>query len=79
MSQRWMKLVGKLVSGTAASGAFRASPLDHEVRDYPVEDQPVVEALSGLGSFGKADKILDGLGGLGGEQLYLEVSFRSVE
>ena len=45
------------VAGTSHSGAIRASALDHETVDYPVEDQAVVET-----GFDKADKVIDRIG-----------------
>src|SRR5712664_4204663 len=40
-----MKLVREGVARSAASIAARASALDHEIRDHPVERQPVVVIL----------------------------------
>src|SRR3954453_13525279 len=40
-------LVVELVAGAAGADALRATALNHEIRDHAVEDQPVVEALSG--------------------------------
>src|SRR6266576_1378394 len=79
MPQRGVELVGEFVTGTAASGAFRASALDHEVRNHAVEYEAVVKALSSLGSFGQTDEILDCLGRQVGEQLHLELSFCGVK
>src|SRR6266568_2415432 len=38
-----MDLVGELVTRTSGPRSQRVATLDHEVRDYPVEDGPVVE------------------------------------
>src|ERR1022692_4651402 len=38
-----VELVGELVAGTAGTCSERVTALDHEVRDDPVEDRPVVE------------------------------------
>src|SRR3990172_6186785 len=40
-----VELVLDLVPGPAAAGARRGPALDHEPRDHPVEDRPVVEAF----------------------------------
>ena len=50
-----MAPVGSLssLSAAARAGAERTAALDHEVRDYPVEDQAVVIAF-----FGQRDKII---------------------
>src|SRR5436190_609180 len=50
-----VELVLELVAGAARAGARRVAALDHEVRDDPVEDHAVVEALAG-----QLDEVLDG-------------------
>ena len=67
-----MELVGELVAGTAAAGAFRVAALNHEIGNDAMKNGAVVERLAGLGSFRQADEVLDGAGALG-EELTLNV------
>ena len=66
-----MKLVGELVAGPAAPGAFGTSALDHEVGNDAMKNEAVVKRLAGLGSLGQADEILHGLRRPVGEQAAL--------
>src|SRR4051794_21844834 len=63
-------LVLELVAGTARAGALRAAALDHEVGDDAVEDEPVVEALTG-----ELLEVADGLRGVLVEQLEGDLAF----
>src|SRR5258708_12947801 len=40
-------LIVETIAGTAATAAFRATALDHEIRDHPMEAQAVVVAAPG--------------------------------
>lgn len=74
-----MKLIGKFVSRTSAAAPLGASTLDHEVRNRPMKNQAIVKGFAGFGSVGQADKVLNRLGGLAGEQLDLEGSLGRIE
>ena len=66
------------IAGIAGPRPKRASALNHKLRDYAVESQPIIEwplhflpgprILEFLRSFRKADKIRDGLRGFFFEQ-----------
>ncbi len=65
MFQAGIKLIGKIVSGTAGSGAEGAAALDHEIINDPVKGEAVIVTATGpsagirefLGTFGKTDKV----------------------
>ena len=44
-----MELVGELVTGAAASGAFRVAALNHEIGNHAMKNGAIVERLTGLG------------------------------
>src|SRR4029077_6189269 len=50
--QLGMELVAELIAGTTVTLPEGVTPLDHEVRDDPVEDRAVVERLARLLSGG---------------------------
>src|SRR5450432_1636650 len=89
MLQRRVELVCELVSWSSAPRAFRASTLNHELRDHPVKTQPIVEIalfffaglLVGkfLGSFGEPDKILHRLGRFFFQQADHNIALRSLK
>src|SRR3954451_1261807 len=66
-------LVLELVAGTARAGALRAAALDHEVGDDAMEDEPVVEALTG-----ELLEVADGLRGVLVEQLEGDLAFAAL-
>src|SRR5947209_12259444 len=59
-----VELVLELVAGPAAAGAGRVAALDHEVGDHAMEDDAVVEAVSG-----ELQEVFDGVRGVVVEQL----------
>src|SRR6266568_5510412 len=77
-------LVREAEARPAVAGAERIAALDHEVRDDPVEDRPVVERAlhllvrDGVGPLlrplHQAEEVLHRLGCLLGEELHYEVS-----
>src|SRR6266849_5004129 len=82
-----MKFVGKFVTRATHAGTVRTSALNHEIGNDAMENQSVVERalffLSGffvgefLGTFGQADKILDGLRRFFFHQLDDDIALRS--
>src|SRR5947209_7146866 len=74
-----MELVGELVPGPAAPGAFRVAALDHEVRDHAMKDGAIVKRFAGLGSFRQVDKIFDGLRHPVGMQFDFEFALGGIE
>ena len=55
VAQARVEFIGKGVAGTAGAGTQRATALDHEVGDHPVEGQAVVKR--GAGGFAAAAKM----------------------
>src|SRR5690606_14553053 len=82
-------LVVELVSGAADALAEGVTALDHEVVDDAVEDDAVVEGTLGLlarrrvgpllGALCETHEVVDGLGGVVAEEVYLDVTHRGVE
>src|SRR6188474_1914733 len=62
-----MKLIGEFVAGAAATGAFGAAALDHEIRDDAMELEAVVKAL-----VRQRDEVLDGFRGFVVKELNLD-------
>src|SRR6476659_7273858 len=67
-------LVGKLITRSATSGAGRIAALDHEVRNNPMKDGPVIEFVPG-----QEDKIIDRLWSIPGEEFANDFAPRSIE
>ncbi len=61
------EFVLELVTGTASASACGVSSLDHEVADYPVKGDAVIEAF-----FGKEDEVIDRFWGVLRIKLYLD-------
>src|SRR5258708_6173122 len=83
---RALGLVGELVAGAAHAGALGVAALDHELRNHAMEDAAVVElcallaaAVPLFGSFGEADKVGYGLGGVFLEEFADNCAFRGLE
>ena len=77
--QRRVELIGKLIAGSAASGAFRIAALDHEVGNDAMENRAVEERLAGLGSVRQADEVLHRARGLIGVQFGFERPLGGIE
>src|ERR1700722_1458035 len=84
-----MKLIREFIPRSAASSTFRASALNHELRNHPVKNQSVIKIpllfLPGLlvgkffGSFRQPDKILHRLGRFFFQQTNYNIALRSLK
>ena len=82
VAERLVELVREGVAGSAGAGAQRATALDHEAADHPVEGQPVVERGAGgpvaaaqvQAALGQADEVDHGQRGLGVVEFEEDVS-----
>src|SRR5690606_20591277 len=80
-------LVLERVARATGAGAQRATALDHEALDHPVEAQAVVVLLAaaagvvgvGLGPLGETDEVVDRLGSVVGEQVDDDVAAVGLE
>ena len=68
-SQGRVKLIRKPIARPAAAGAVGIAALNHKVGNDPVKDDAVIEPLPG-----QKDKVVDGAGGLGGEQFHRHIA-----
>jgi hypothetical protein len=55
------EFIFKFVARSARTGSGRVAALNHKIADYPVESNPIVEAL-----VGEEDKVVDRFGGVHG-------------
>ena len=51
MRQLRVKFIGEFITWSAAACAFGTPALDHEIRNNPMKNEPVIKRLSGLCSF----------------------------
>src|ERR1035441_4355766 len=77
--QGGVELVGEFVAGTATARAFGIAALDHKIRNDAMKNRAVVEWLPGLGTIGKRNEVVHGIGRLVGEKLDLEFAFGGIE
>ena len=82
-----VELIGELVARTTGAGAERATTLDHEVVDHPVEAKAIEVRLTRaagvvtvfLGALGQTDKVVDRLRRVVGEQVDDDVAVVGVQ
>src|ERR1700753_495117 len=89
MLQRRMKLVSKFIPWSSAPAAFRATALNHEIRNYAVKHQPVVKwtllflpralVREFLPASGQADEICNRIRRFLLEQSHHDVALRCLE